>query len=144
MCRDRCWRIFLSIPVEAGAIAAAANLILLAVEVIGFAESLVMYENMMGMRKHTLPEIREEEYPDVDIFIATYNEPEELLRKTINGCIHLKYPDPSKVHIWVCDDNRRASMRALAEEMGVGYFDRPDNSGAKAGNLNAALARTRL
>ena len=35
-------------------------------------------------------------------------------------------------------------MRALAEEMGVGYFDRPDNSGAKAGNLNAALARTRL
>jgi hypothetical protein len=28
-----------------------------------------MYENMMGMRKHTLPEIREEEYPDMDIFI---------------------------------------------------------------------------
>ena len=33
-------------------------------------------------------------------------------------------------------------MRALAEEMGVGYFDRPDNKGAKAGNLNHALALT--
>ena len=96
MCRDRCWRIFLTIPVEAGAIAVAANLILLAVEVIGFAASLVMYENMMGMRKHTLPEIREEEYPDVDIFIATYNEPEELLRKTINGCIHRNIRIPQK------------------------------------------------
>lgn len=64
-----CWRVFLSIPVEAGVIAVAANLILLAVEILGFAESLVMYENMMGMRKHTLPEIREEEYPDMDIFI---------------------------------------------------------------------------
>ncbi|MCR5782630.1 MAG: glycosyltransferase, partial [Clostridia bacterium] len=30
----------------------------------------------------------------------------------------------------------------LAEEMGVGYFDRPDNSGAKAGNLNHALGLT--
>ena len=33
-------------------------------------------------------------------------------------------------------------LLALAEEMGVGYFDRPDNKGAKAGNLNHALALT--
>ena len=70
------------------------------------------------------------------------NEPPDLLRKTLNGCIHMKYPDPAKVHIWLCDDHRRAEMRALAEEMGVGYFDRPDNKGAKAGNLNHALRLT--
>ena len=65
-----------------------------------------------------------------------------MRRRTVNGCVHLKYPDPKKVHIWICDDNRRGEMRALAEEMGVGYFDRPDNKGAKAGNLNHALSLT--
>jgi len=137
-----CWRVVYSIPKEAGWIAVAGNVLLLAVEVLGFIESLILFRNLLGMKEHPLPEIPENAWPDVDIFIATYNEPTELLRKTINGCKHLKYPDLSKVHVWVCDDNRRPQMRALAEEMGVGYFDRPDNKGAKAGNLNHALALT--
>ena len=33
-------------------------------------------------------------------------------------------------------------MRKLAEQMNIGYFDRPDNKGAKAGNLNHALGLT--
>ena len=137
-----CWRIKYSIPVEAGPIAITGNVLLLIVEVLGFIESLILFRNLLGLKKHPLPEIPQDAWPDVDIFIATYNEPTELLRKTINGCKHLKYPDLSKVHIWVCDDNRRPQMRKLAEEMGVGYFDRPDNKGAKAGNLNHALALT--
>ena len=137
-----CWRIVFSIPKDKGPIPIIANVVLLAVEILGFIESIVLYENLMGMKNHPLPHIDDDEFPDVDIFIATYNEPEELLRKTINGCNHLQYPDKSKVHIWVCDDNRRASMRSLAESMGVGYFDRPDNKGAKAGNLNHALENT--
>ena len=137
-----CWRIVFSIPFEAGVLAIIANLLLLIVEIVGFAESLILYRNLMGRRTYPLPEIPEDAWPDVDIFIATYNEPPELLRKTLNGCVHLKYPDPAKVHIWLCDDNRRPEMRALAEEMGVGYFDRPDNEGAKAGNLNHALGLT--
>ena len=136
------WRIVFSIPRDSGIIPVIANIVLLVVEVFGFIESLVLYENLLGMKNHPLPHIEDDEFPEVDIFIATYNEPEELLRKTINGCNHLSYPDKSKVHVWVCDDNRRASMRALAEQMGVGYFDRPDNKGAKAGNLNHALANT--
>ena len=123
-------------------IAIAGNILLLIVEVLGFVESLILFRNLLGLKKHPLPEIPKDAWPDVDIFIATYNEPVELLRKTINGCKHLKYPDLNKVHVWVCDDNRRPHMRALAEEMGVGYFDRPDNKGAKAGNLNHALALT--
>ena len=137
-----CWRVMYSIPHGEGIIPVAANLLLLAVEVLGYAESLVLYRNLLGMKDHPLPVIADDEYPDVDIFIATYNEPAELLRKTVNGCVHMRYPDLKKVHIWICDDNRRKEMRKLAEEMGVGYFDRPDNVGAKAGNLNAAMART--
>lgn len=136
------WRIIYSVPTQFGVIAIVCNIILLFVEILGFVESLVLFMNLFSMKDHPLPKIPDDAWPEVDIFIATYNEPEELLRKTINGCKHLKYPDTSKVHIWVCDDNRRQSMRQLAESMGVGYFDRPDNKGAKAGNLNAALART--
>ncbi len=136
------WRIYYSIPVAFGPVAVAANILLLCVEVLGFIESLIMFGNLIRKRKHPLPEIPEDAYPDVDVFVATYNEPVDLLRRTINGCVHMKYPDKSKVHIYICDDNRRAEMRALAEEMGVGYFDRPDNSGAKAGNLNHAMGLT--
>ena len=136
------WRIVWSVPLQYGVFAIAANVILLILEIIGFVESQIHYMNILGTRDHPLPKIADEEYPDVDLFIATYNEPTDLLRLTINGCKHLKYPDPAKVHIWVCDDKRRPQMRQLAEEMGVGYFDRPDNQGAKAGNLNHAMGLT--
>ena len=136
------WRILFSVPTGSGPLAVTGNIMLLVVEIVGFIESVILYMNLMGMKDHKLPKIEDEEYPDVDIFIATYNEPPELLHKTINGCNHLKYPDKSKVHIWLCDDNRRIEMRQLAEKMNVGYFDRPDNEGAKAGNLNHALGLT--
>ena len=137
------WRVRYSVPKDFGFLPIAANILLLAVEILGFAEALVLFWSLFGMREHPLPEIAEDAYPEVDVFIATYNEPTDLLRRTVNGCVHMKYPDPEKVHIWICDDNRRSEMRALAEEMGVGYFDRPDNKGAKAGNLNHALSLTR-
>ncbi|MBQ3404349.1 MAG: cellulase family glycosylhydrolase, partial [Oscillospiraceae bacterium] len=137
-----CWRIVCSVPIYSGVIAVAGNILLLIVEIFGFVESLVLFQNLMGRRDYPLPAIPDDAWPEVDVFIATYNEPVELLRKTVNGCRHMRYPDASKVHIWLCDDNRRPEMRALAEELGVGYFDRPDNEGAKAGNLNHALGLT--
>ena len=137
-----CWRVACSIPTGSGVIAVGGSILLLIVEILGFAETLILFRNLFGLRQRQLPEIPADAWPDVDVFIATYNEPTELLRRTINGCKHMRYPDQSKVHIWICDDDRRPQMRALAEQMGVGYFDRPDNEGAKAGNLNHALAMT--
>ncbi len=137
-----CWRVGYSVPVEYGPLAVVGNILLLIVELLGFIESIILYGNLLGMRTYALPQIPEDAFPEVDVFIATYNEPTDLLRRTVNGCKHMKYPDPAKLHIWICDDNRRPQMRQLAEEMGVGYFDRPDNEGAKAGNLNHALKLT--
>ena len=137
-----CWRITCSIPYAYGWIAIIGSWVLLAVEILGFIESAIHYSGILKLREHPLPKIADEDFPDVDIFISTYNEPPELLRKTIVGCKHMEYPDKSKVHIYLCDDHRRPEMRKLAEELGVHYFDRPDNEGAKAGNLNKALERT--
>ena len=138
-----CWRATCSIPFAYGNIAVIGSIVLLAVEILGFIETLIHYSNMLGYREHPLPKIADKDFPDVDVFISTYNEPPELLRKTIIGCKHMEYPDKSKVHIYLCDDNRRSEMRKLAEELGIEYFDRPDNKGAKAGNLNAARKRTK-
>ena len=136
------WRVIFSVPVQYGALAIIFNIILLVVEIIGFIESSIHYNSMLQLRDYPLPEACEKDFPDVDVFVATYNEPEELLRKTIMGCKQMKYPDKKKVHIYICDDKRRPSMRKLAEELGVNYFDRPDNKGAKAGNLNHAMSLT--
>ncbi len=134
------WRIVSTLPIIYGWLAAACSILLLLVEITGFGESLVHYSSMSGLRTYPLPEIEDERYPDVDIFVSTYNESTELLRKTLIGCLRMQYPDKSKVHIYLCDDNRRSEMRELANELGVNYFDRPDNKGAKAGNLNHALS----
>jgi len=135
------WRVIFSVPLYAGVLAIICNIILLIVEIMGFVESQIHYSSMISFKEYPVPEV-EGEFPDVDIFVATYNEPTDLLRKTLYGCKMMDYPDKNKVHIYLCDDKRRPSMRELAEELGVNYFDRPDNKGAKAGNLNAALART--
>lgn len=74
----------------------------------------------------------------VDVFVATYNEDPELLRKTLIGCSRIRYRHTT----WVLDDGRRPEVAALARELGCEYLTRPDNTDAKAGNLNNALANT--
>lgn len=77
--------------------------------------------------------------PAVDVFIATYNEPREVIEKTILGCLALDWPD---VRVWVLDDGRRPWVHDLCVAKGAGYINRPDNKGAKAGNINHALTVT--
>ena len=60
------------------------------------------------------PSVSTEDYPDVDVLIATHNEDSSLLTKTINSALRMKYPDPSKVHIYLADDNERPEIEALA------------------------------
>ncbi len=71
----------------------------------------------------------------VDVFIATYNEPLELVRKTAVAAREMDYPHET----WILDDGNRPACRTLAEELGCRYIARHDNTHAKAGNLNNAL-----
>lgn len=77
--------------------------------------------------------------PAVDVFIATYNEPLEVLERTVIATLALDWPS---LRVWVLDDGRRDWLRDWCARNGAGYLTRPDNRGAKAGNINAALART--
>lgn len=74
--------------------------------------------------------------PLVDVLICTYNEEEAILERTIIGATGLDYPN---YRVWVLDDGRRPWLGDLAKRLGCGYLTRPDNSHAKAGNINNAL-----
>jgi cellulose synthase (UDP-forming) len=74
----------------------------------------------------------------IDVYVCTYNEPLEVVAATLAGCRALTYPHTT----YLLDDGRQPEMAELARTAGVEYLTRPDNSHAKAGNINAALSRT--
>jgi len=136
------WRILFTVPTTYGAVSLVFGIALVAAETIGVIEAFHHYRNMSSIFVPEIPIIPESMYPDVDVFIATHSESVSLLYKTVNGCKHMKYPDKSKVHIYICDDTNRTEMKELAERMGVGYFGLSENKYAKSGNLNNAIFKT--
>lgn len=78
-------------------------------------------------------------YPAVDIFICTYDEPLEILERSILSALALDYDNAT---VWVLDDTRRDWLRDYCQRVGAHHVTRPDNKGAKAGNLNNGLATT--
>jgi len=78
------------------------------------------------------------ENTSVDVFIPTYNEPIEMLRRTVYAAIHMNHPHET----WLLDDGNRPSVAALAKELGAHYVARTENTHAKAGNLNNALSHS--
>jgi cellulose synthase (UDP-forming) len=82
---------------------------------------------------------REGNFPSVDVFICTYDEPLEILEKSILTALALDYPDFT---VWVLDDTRREWLREYCATSGARYVTRDNNRDAKAGNLNNGLAVT--
>lgn len=138
------WRILFTIPGinEYGILAFVFGVFLVTAETISAVEALEHYINMNRMIVPKKPVIPIEMYPHVDVLIATHNEETDLLYKTVNGCKHMKYPYPERVHIYICDDMNRPEMAELARKMNVGYLTMTENKHAKAGNLNNALSQT--
>jgi cellulose synthase (UDP-forming) len=74
---------------------------------------------------------------DVDVLITTYNEPYEMVARTVAAAVAMNGPHRT----WVLDDGRRVEFADMAKRLGAGYLTRKSNKGAKAGNINAALRR---
>jgi len=79
----------------------------------------------------------------VDVFITTYNEPDEMVLATAEAAKAIRYPHTT----WILDDGNRADLAAAAAQRDIGYLtrsadwsDKPRH--AKAGNLNNALMET--
>jgi cellulose synthase (UDP-forming) len=75
----------------------------------------------------------------IDVFITTYGEDLGTIRRTVTAALAM-----TGSHLtWVLDDGRSDGVKALASELGARYVRRLGNSGAKAGNVNHALALTK-
>ena len=84
------WRTVRTLPFEFGWFSLFCGLFLLVVEIMGYFEMIVHFQQLSDpLVLEETPEIEEDEYPDVDIFISTYNEPRDLLFKTINACLKM-------------------------------------------------------
>jgi cellulose synthase (UDP-forming) len=97
-----------------------------------------------------------EELPKVDIYIPTYNEDVEIVRKTTLAAIACDYP---KKQVYVLDDGRpekyatddpryetfrgrRQQLLEMCNELGCIHMTRDSNEHAKAGNINTAFRKT--
>ena len=75
----------------------------------------------------------------VDVFVPVYKEPVDIVDLTVAAAAGLR---GAEVRVWVLDDGNDDDMRDLAARHGVGYIRRDEHTGAKAGNINNALALT--
>jgi len=110
--------------------------VFLVAELLNFVEACMFYFIAWTPTRYATPEPLQGR--SVDIYIATYNEPVELLRETIVCALNVSYPHKT----YVLDDGCRGTVEALAKELGADYIARKERDHAKAGNLNNALRIT--
>ena len=122
--------------------------ILFAFEVINFTDFFIFLLTMSRYRDRTteadhalatLRKLPSEQWPQVDIFVATYNEEWEILEKTILAIKLLDYPHTRG---FLLDDGKRDWLKDKCEQVGIGYIRRPGNAHKKPGNHNFALTQT--
>ncbi|MFO0705872.1 MAG: glycosyltransferase [Nitrospira sp.] len=81
-------------------------------------------------------------FPTVAIFVTVFDEPLDILKRTLVASRHQDYPE-DRFTVCVLDDGGREEVRVLADSLGCRYLCRPDRpKHAKAGNLNYAFRQT--
>ncbi len=138
------YRLIFTIPFDLRPVDIIFGVIVFIIEFIEIFEFCVYYRNTLILKKTSpkTPRIKESEYPDVDVFIATYNEDISLLERTIKACVDMKYPVKNKVHVYICDDGQRNEVKKLAKQLKISYLTRENNLFAKAGNYNHAFKQS--
>jgi cellulose synthase (UDP-forming) len=138
------WRFTETLPPQEDGFVTLYAWVFLFFEMVSVVCALMSIQILMGRRDNGASADRGEaslrargnHVPAVDVFICTYNEELAVLEKTIIGAQGIDYP---KVNVWVLDDTRRDWLRDYCASRGVHYARRPDNTHAKAGNLNNGL-----
>jgi len=125
------------------------SLLLYSAELYAIVTLFLAYFQTLRIRdRQSIPldTIPPETWPSVDIYIPTYNEDVEIVRKTVLGALAIDYPHKA---IYVLDDgraekyrDRRELLRQMCEELDCALLTRDNNDHAKAGNINTALPRT--
>lgn len=107
-----------------------------------FAECYGLLQNLFFSYQSAYPLQRvspkPREFPSVDILVPIVNEPLDILKRTLIGCLAQDYPR-DRYTVYVLDDGARDDVQKLANDLGCRYIRRESREHAKAGNLNNAL-----
>lgn len=132
------WRLLYTIPTQNAAGFIFGCLLFLS-EFLAFIQSTT---HRITFLKDYQPDVKTlknlKSLPSVDILIATYNEPVEILRSTVAAAVNQNYPK-DKFKVYICDDGNRHEVEQLAREYGAIWATRKEHIHAKAGNLNNCL-----
>ena len=117
-------------------------LALLAAETYSFVDSLLFGVTMWRLKERGEPPPRLP-HATVDVFITCYNEPVELLCRTVRAAKAIATPHRT----YLLDDGDSTAMKQMAAEEHVDYITRSKDwrhrpRHAKAGNLSNALMQT--
>jgi cellulose synthase (UDP-forming) len=119
---------------------------------------LGMFVNVWRLKREPAPLPKDQSlWPTVDIFIPTYNEPDDVVFLTASACALIDYPK-DKLNVYILDDggtlakqnnpdpekawearDRSLRIKHMCEDLGMGYLTRNYNQKAKAGNINSAI-----
>jgi cellulose synthase (UDP-forming) len=113
--------------------------LLMLAEAFNLVQALGFWWTVTRRQRRPMPEPWTASDVAVDVLIPVYNEPLDVVEMTIAAAARLP---GARVRVAVLDDGKRATLAAIAERHGARYLRRGVNTGAKAGNLNHALART--
>ncbi len=132
----------------------SAELFAISIYVLGLFTSL----SILNRKSIDLKEFEEKDYPTVDVLITTYNEPYDIIEKTVLAAVDLDYPK-IKFAVYLLDDGgtaqkcnskknqeaeeaqkRKKYLQEFCEKAGAIYLTREKNENAKAGNINTALS----
>lgn len=127
------------------------SLLLFSAELYGMGTLFLAYFQTLKVRHRQpvdLSLIPAQDWFTVDVYIPTYNEDVEIVRKTAVAALAIDYPHDKK-QVYILDDGRaekyrerRAELRQMCEDLGCILLTRDNNDHAKAGNINTALYRT--
>jgi cellulose synthase (UDP-forming) len=123
--------------------------LLLGAELYAFFGLLLAYFQTLKLKEREpidLATIPQDQWYKVDVYIPTYNEDVEIVRKTALAALAIDYPADKK-QVYVLDDGRkfaerREQLQQMCAEIGCTLLTRDNNDHAKAGNINTALRRT--
>ena len=126
------------------------SLVLYAAELYAIGTLVLSYFQTLKLRNRTsidISHIPQNEWLTVDVYIPTYNEDIEIVRKTVLAALAIDYP-ATKKKVYVLDDGRkyperRVELQSMCDEVGAVMMVRDNNDHAKAGNINTAMRQTK-
>jgi len=113
--------------------------LLVAAELFNLAQAAGFWWTTSQQRDRPHRAVADGATPRVDVFVPVYGEPVSIVEPTIDAATRMR---GARVEVHLLDDGDSPEMRTLAARYGARYIARDDNEGAKAGNINHALALT--